>query len=85
MVNYDMSRFEKSCRELVKAFENQVSWKWDDRFETALAEFSVSDKESVHRIIKAHTGFVWDNRNLIDAPETIQVIINCFDGLNHFD
>lgn len=82
MLNYDVSMLEKSCREIVDAFENKVSWKWDNRFETALAEISVSDKESVDRIISAHMGFAWDNRNFKDTPETVRMIIDSFDGLN---
>lgn len=82
MLNYDVSRLEKSCRELAGAFKNQVSWKWDGRFETALAEFGVADKEPVCRILKTQMGFIWDDHNSGNLPERVQMIIDCFDGLN---
>ncbi len=81
-MDYDTSRLEKSCRDLVKAFENRLTWKWDERFETVLAEFSVKDKESVSHIIKIQMGDIWDRDNSGNAPEVVKMAIGYFGGLS---
>ena len=67
---------------MLKIFGNQLSWDWDDRFETVLAEFSATDKKSVHDIIKTYMGDIWNGGNSGDAPEVIKMIIDYFGGLN---
>lgn len=81
-MDYNTSRFEKKCHDLVKAFENQLTWKWDGRFETVLAEISVKDKESVSAIIKRYMGDIWNRDNSENAPEVVQRAIGFFGGLN---
>jgi len=82
MLNYNTAWLEKSCRRLSKAFEKQLSWKWDDRFETVLAEFSVADKESVQKIIQLQMGDVWNHGNLEKVPDIVQMIIDYFGGMS---
>ncbi|MBU1344763.1 MAG: hypothetical protein KKE44_15180 [Proteobacteria bacterium] len=82
MLEYDLSKFEKSCCQLFEVFKNQLTWKWDSRFETVLAEFSVKEKASVQKSIKTHMGTTWDDGNSGNAPETVKMIINCFGGMN---
>jgi hypothetical protein len=81
MLNYDTTRLEKKSRKLVEAFDNLLSWKWDDRFETVLAQFSTQEKESVYRIIKTQMGFKWDTDNVNKAPKLVKMIIDSFGGL----
>ena len=81
MLNHNTSRIEKSCRELIKSFKKQMSWKWDERFETILAQFSVKEKDVVHKIIKRHMGNIWLDQNKSDAPEIIKPVIEYFGGL----
>lgn len=82
MLNFETSRLEKSSRELSEGFENQMSWKWDDRFETALAEFNAKDRESVEKIITIHMSAIWDFENFRAASLVVQNLIKCFGGLN---
>jgi hypothetical protein len=82
MLNYNTTRLEKKCRKLVETFDNQLSWKWDGRFETVLAEFGTQEKESVCKIIKTQMGFKWDNDNVSKAPELVKMIIDFFGGLH---
>jgi hypothetical protein len=55
----DKSDVEKVCGEFLRAFQGALSWKWDDRFETVLAEFSVDNKESIRAILERHLGTMW--------------------------
>lgn len=82
MLNYDTSNLEKTCTELVKAFEGKLAWKWDDRFNTALAEFDVNDQKDILKIIETHMGDIWDGGNFQKAPEIIQLVIKFFGGLH---
>ena len=40
MFNYNITRLEKSCSQLIDTLEKTLTWKWDGRFETVLAEFT---------------------------------------------
>ncbi len=82
MLNYDTTRLEKSCGQLLTTLGKSLTWKWDKRFETVLAEFSVSDKEKIHQTLAGHMGETWEKGNADKAPEVVQVVINYFGGLN---
>ncbi|MFH2091823.1 MAG: hypothetical protein ABIJ31_05615 [Pseudomonadota bacterium] len=82
MLDYDTSKLEKTSRELHKAFENHLIWKWDDRFETVLAEFDAGNQDSIIAIIKTHMGDIWDGGNFQKAPEIIKIVIKFFGGLH---
>jgi hypothetical protein len=82
MLNYDTLRLEKSCGKLIDALGKKMSWKWDDRFETALAEFNVKEKEKIHQILVKHMDQVWDTDNSGEAPDLVKMIINYFGGMN---
>lgn len=51
MQDSNKSELDKKCEELSGAFKGVLSWKWDDRFETVLAEFSTDKKNSVREIL----------------------------------
>ncbi len=82
MLNYDIARLEKSCSQLLTTLGKRLTWKWDKRFETVLAEFNVADKEKIHQILASHMGETWEKDNAAKAPEVVQVVINYFGGLN---
>jgi hypothetical protein len=82
-MNYNTEKLEKNCRKMLNEFEDQLTWKWDERFGTVLAEFDVGNKESVSNIIKIYMGDIWDNGNSKTAPEVVQTVINYFGGLSH--
>src|SRR3972149_2028642 len=71
---------EDFCKELFKTFDAGM-WKWDDRFDCVLAEFSVYDQDIVRMILKRHLNSVWDTSNVDTAPETVQRINDHFGGL----
>jgi len=51
-----------------------LSWQWDERFGTALAEFLVDRKDNIRELIEPYLGNVWDNSTIETAPDSVQVI-----------
>lgn len=68
------AELEKNCKELSGAFKDILSWTWDDRFDTVLAEFSVNNKDVVRTILDQYLNNVWDNSNIGRAPDTVKKI-----------
>lgn len=82
MSDRNISEIENSCRKLIESFGEKLSWKWDSRFETALAQFDVREKDWVHGIIQTQMDHVWDAKNKNNTPETVKAAIKCFGGLD---
>ncbi len=81
MLNYNFT-LEKSCIQLANTLGETLTWKWDERFETVLAEFSVTDKEKIRQILTSHMGETWKTDNADKAPKVVQMVINYFGGLS---
>ena len=69
------------CRELSRGFQGVLTWKWDRRFETVLAEFSVNQKDAIRAILERHLGATWDSASVGNAPEIVRTIEDYFGGL----
>ena len=82
MLNYNFTHLEKSCSQLANTLGETLTWKWDKRFETMLAEFSVADKEKIRQILTSHMGETWEMDTAGNAPKVVQMVINYFGGLN---
>ncbi len=82
MLEYDTSLLEKRCQWIIQAFGEKMTWKWDKRFETILAEFSVSEMETVKELLLSQMDIVWNQDNAPQAPDLIQIILDYFGGLN---
>ena len=72
---------ENVCRDFVMAFQGVLSWKWDSRFDTALAEFLIDDKDRVRAILEPYLSVLWDSSNIGKAPDIVQMIANHLGGL----
>jgi hypothetical protein len=72
---------ENMCREFSGAFQKRLSWKWDSRFETVLAEFSVDDQEGVRKVLDRYLSMTWDRSTVGSAPDIVQTITSDFGGL----
>ncbi len=72
---------ENVCKEFLKAFQGTLSWQWDSRFDAALAEFSVGDKDAVLAILERHLGMAWDGSTIGNAPGIVQKIAGDLGGL----
>jgi hypothetical protein len=75
------SDVDSVCGELSHAFQGVLSWKWDDRFETVLAEFGVASKDKVRAILERYFSSAWDRSNVGTAPEIVRTIDSDFGGL----
>ena len=81
MHDLNKSDLEAVCKEIVNALQERISWKWDSRFETALAEFGVDDKDRIHTILERYLGSAWDSSNIGNAPDIVRMINSNLGGL----
>ena len=51
-----------------------MSWQWDGRLGTVLAEFLVDQKDSIRETTESFLGNVWDSTNIETSPSVVQVI-----------
>jgi hypothetical protein len=72
---------ENVCRELSKAFQGILSWKWDSRFETVLAEFGVKKKDDVRAILQRVLPTTWDGSSIGSAPDPVKAVNGHLGGL----
>jgi hypothetical protein len=75
------SELESDCKELLNAFQGVLSWKWDSRFEAALAEFGVDNKDSIRAILERYLSITWDSSNIGNAPAIVRTINSRQGGL----
>lgn len=81
MLDYDTSKLEKISRDLAAAVKDDLTWQWDDRFQTVLAQFNARHEEKITGVIKQRMGDIWDGGNFQQAPEIIQYVIKYFGGI----
>lgn len=81
MTDLNTASAESVCKELVRAFHGVLSWKWDRRFETVLAEFGVDTKDNVRATLERFLGNLWDSSNVGNAPSGVRAIDNRLGGL----
>ncbi len=81
MPDLDKNGVENGCKELWSACKGVLSWKWDSRFETVLAEFGVGKKADVRAILEQHLPIRWDVSNIANAPDSVRTIHNLLGGL----
>ncbi|MEE8321147.1 MAG: hypothetical protein V3R68_04835 [Gammaproteobacteria bacterium] len=81
MQDINRSDIENRCNEISGAFQGVLSWKWDDRFETVLAEFDVDNIDSVRAILERYLGTTWDSSNIGNAPDAVYRVNDDFGGL----
>ena len=79
MNDLDKLELDNICKELLSAFQGMLSWKWDSRFETVLAEFNVNDKNRVREILDRYFRSTWDSSNINKAPRTV-IKVNAYLG-----
>jgi len=75
------SGLENDCKELFSVFQGVLSWKWDSRFETVLAEFRAGNKGSIRSILERHLSITWDISNIDNAPDIVRTINSHLGGL----
>jgi hypothetical protein len=65
---------ESHCKELISAFKGVLSWTWDSRYETVLAEFGIEKKDVIHATLKRNFSTSWDRDSIKKAPDVVQHI-----------
>jgi hypothetical protein len=70
----DKSDVENISQELLRAFQGVLSWRWDGRFETVLAEFGADKEERVRAILEQYLSMKWDSSNIVTAPDIVRTI-----------
>ena len=81
MNDFNNSDVEIVCRELLNSFQGVLSWKWDRRFETVLAEFGVESKENIRATLERSLSNIWDSSNVGNAPDRVRPIDSHLGGL----
>ena len=81
MADLTTAGMEDICRGLASSFDGILLWKWDRRFETVLAEFSVDKKDTVRGLLKGHLSHFFDSSNVADGPEIVRAVVAQFGGL----
>ena len=74
MHDSNKSGIENDCKELLRAFQGVLEWKWDSRFEAVLAEFRVDHKDRVRAILERYLSITWDSSNIGNAPAIVRTI-----------
>lgn len=82
MDDQSSSNIEKICRDFFSAFDGHLTWKWEERFKTALAEININNKENIHTILESFLNNAWDRSSSENAPDDIKTIINKFGSLH---
>ena len=72
---------ENICKQLTLAFEGVLSWKWDSRFETILAEFAADNKKRIRSTLEQYLAHTWDSSTVPNAPAIVQTVTNRLGGL----
>lgn len=81
MQKVNESNLETVIHEFLNAGKDLLEWKWDSRFETALAEFVVAEQEKVKEVLSGFFGEPWNTNNIIGAPTEVKAIDFSFGSL----
>ena len=69
------------CKGFLSAFQGVLSWKWDGRFGTALAEFRADEEDRVRAILEHYLSVAWNSSNIGEAPDSVRMINSHLGGL----
>jgi len=75
------SDLENTCCQLIKESRDLLFWKWDDRFNTALTQFSANNRSSVLEIIHRRFVSTWDHAGIASAPGLVTDITRGMGGI----
>ena len=75
------SEIESVCKDILGAFQGVLSWEWDRRFGTILAEFSADIKNDIQVILDRYFNIAWDVSNIDKAPIVVRAIDKHLGGI----
>ena len=71
----------QDCQELFQALRVDLVWQWDGRFQTALAQITVAEKDAIRVTLEKHLGPAWDSATISKAPEAVRRTIGRLGGI----
>lgn len=81
MTDLNKAGVEELGRGLAASLQSVLSWKWDRRFETVLAEFSVDRRDDVRALLERYLDHAYDSSNICNGPALVRAVENHFGGL----
>ena len=81
MSEINEANLQNVLKDLRTSSETLLEWKWDSRFNTALAEFVAEKTEDVKEILDKIFTEVWETTNIIGAPDNVKTIDYLFGSL----
>ncbi len=72
---------ESEIIDVAKKLRPLLQWKWDPRFQTALAECSIERKDEVLEILERYLVCRWSSNTLPEAPEVVRAVAQQLGGL----
>ena len=75
------TNLQQVLEEFKTASESILEWKWDGRFNTALAEFEIGKAEPVKKVLDTIFSETWETANIVGAPDNIKTIDYLFGSL----
>ena len=81
MSEINEANLHQVLKDLRAVTDSFVEWKWDSRFNTALAEFEVAKTADVKKALDTVFTELWETSNIVGAPENIKTIDYLFGSL----
>ena len=72
---------EKRCKNIYTGLATLITWKWDDRYQLALAEFRDECTKKVLETISKEFEHKWDSKTIHSAPKEIKTIVQALGGI----
>src|SRR5210317_1650443 len=74
MVVSIISDVEIICSRIYSECESLVTWRWDDRFQAILSEFSAYHEEEVMSVLEKYFDTCWDEVTIDYAPGKVRSV-----------
>ena len=65
---------EKVCSRIYSECDSLVTWKWDDRFQSVLSEFSAEQEQEVVSVLEKHFESCWNEETINSAPGKVRSV-----------
>jgi len=72
---------ESVCAAIAAAAPAEATWSWDGRFDAALLEFAVDDRQAIRLPLESHLGDAWTSATRGSAPDVVARLIRRLGGL----
>ncbi|MDH5737767.1 MAG: hypothetical protein OEZ23_05620 [Gammaproteobacteria bacterium] len=72
---------EDICTGITRETGEHLYWQWDNRFDTALAQFNITDESVIRAVLDRYLSVQWDSSAANSAPVNIQNVLSRLGGL----